>query len=572
MEEINTQKQDDSPAPSGSFIVNVEKIQRDSVTEDKIQPEEDFELQALFNKLNSTIDEAPFHETKCQKQKQDLSYKAEFIMTHFIKFYIYQLMFYIFGPFVYLFLLNKPALMFNLGFWSFRQDVVFQYIQWVGHIFCLLMYFYFKSLSSLEIGLLWFSLLTRSIIVAAKFSTLNEERVELYESTRLSKQIIYFDVVLFDWAIQSKKIKNLEIAKAAKRHDFDTQFFCFNFLVEPLKETQYALLDDKETQLNLPHEGAYGGINLISYFIDSYQSLNTRKNQLTVALLISFIVVITPKVLAYERYLQNPVEIFLNIVCGVFQILQFNCIFLYLLISLEDMKRKIFLLDQVYYLISTKRVRCNEFKLTPTIDINCPRTIEAWSMLRSIAFDYGASYHIRNQIYHTILILCCVASIIFSFQIILDYFQLDYYYLITLGIIFLIFLFFISLYLLSAAKINQFFEDFKTQIENLKFICQDVKRMRKQYFEENNSEPQNFVHKSFVNHLKAQHDNDNLIIYQRIDNLIDSLDNAQRHIEYDSRNYPLKLYGIRITYEILQNLVVGLFTLISFVVQQRFSS
>ncbi|CAD8151230.1 unnamed protein product [Paramecium octaurelia] len=407
MEEINTQKQEDSPAPSGK----------------KIQPEEDFELQALFYKLNSTIDETPFHETKCQKQKQDLSYKAEFIMTHFIKFYIYQLMFYIFGPFVYLFLVNKPALMFNLGFWSCRQDVVFQYIQWVGHIVCLLMYFYFKSLSSLEIGQLWFSLLTRSIIVAAKFSTLNEERVALYENTLLSKNIIYFDVVLFDWAIQSKKIKNLEIAKAAKRHGFDTQFFYFDFLVEPLKETQNALFDDKETQLNLPLRGLI---------------LNTRKNQVSVALLISFIVVITPKVLAYERYLQNPAEIFLNIICGVFQILQFNCIFLYLLISLEDMKRKIFLLDQVYYLISTKRVRCNEFKLTPTIDINCPRTIEAWSMLRSIAFDYGASYHIRNQIYHTILILCSVASIIFAFQIILDYFQLDYYYLITLGILKLI--------------------------------------------------------------------------------------------------------------------------------------
>ena len=96
----------------------------------------------------------------------------------------------------------------------------------------------------MEIGILWFSLLTRSIIVAAKFSTLNEERVELYERNRLSKKTIYFDVVLFDWSIQSKKIKYLEIAKAAKRHDFDTQFFYFDFLVEPMKETQKALLDD----------------------------------------------------------------------------------------------------------------------------------------------------------------------------------------------------------------------------------------------------------------------------------------------------------------------------------------
>ncbi|CAD8152795.1 unnamed protein product [Paramecium octaurelia] len=572
MEEINTQKIEDSPAPSRCYLWNNDKCQVGIPIDNQRQPEEDIELQIIFTKMNSTIDETPFHETKCQKQKQDLSYKAEFNMKHFAQYYTYQLLFYIFGPFTCLFFFNKPMLMYNLGFWSCRQDVVFHYLQWGGHIFSLVMYFYFELISSLEMGLLWFSLLTRSIIIAAKFSTLNEDRIQLYEQSRLSEKTIKFDTVLFDWAAQTKKLKYLEIARSAKRHDFDTQFFYFDFIVEPMQETQKALAQEQNIEIDEAKNGKYSGINLISYFIESFQQLNTRKYILMTSLLIGLIIVATPKAIYCYNHFYSPLEVFLNVVCGIFQTIQFNCIFMYLLIALDDMKRKIFLLDQVFYLISTKRVKCCEFKLAPTIDINCPRTIEAWSMLRSITFDYGASYHIRNQVYFTILILFCIVSIIFVLQIILDYFIIDYYYLITLGIIFCIYFIFVSCYLMSAAKINEYFEEFKTQIENLKFICQDVKRMKQYYFEDCLSEPQNFIHKSFVNHLKQQHGKDTLVIYQRIDCLIESLENAQKHIEYDCRNYPLRLYGIKISFEILQNFVVGLFTVISFVIQQRFSS
>jgi hypothetical protein len=93
------------------------------------------------------------------------------------------------------------------------------------------MYFYYELLQPLEIGLLWFSLILRSLIVGAKFATLNEERIELYENTKLSEKTIQFDTVLFDWLLQSKKIKLLEMARSARRHDFDLQFFFFHFIV-----------------------------------------------------------------------------------------------------------------------------------------------------------------------------------------------------------------------------------------------------------------------------------------------------------------------------------------------------
>ena len=72
-----------------------------------------------------------------------------------------------------------------------------------------------------------------------------------------------------------------------------------------------------------------------------------------------------------------------------------NCTFVYLNLEIYDMNRKVFLLDQAYYLITTKRTKCLENKLLPTINLINYKSLEAWSMLRSIVFDYGAVYHIR---------------------------------------------------------------------------------------------------------------------------------------------------------------------------------
>lgn len=76
------------------------------------------------------------------------------------------------------------------------------------------------------------------------------------------------------------------------------------------------------------------------------------------------------------------------------------------------MKRKLFLLEQCEYMISTKRTKCHENKLTPTINLHNPSTIESWSILKSIVFDYGGLYHMRNQFHYTMLFVFCLASIV----------------------------------------------------------------------------------------------------------------------------------------------------------------
>lgn len=113
-------------------------------------------------------------------------------------------------------------------------------------------------------------------------------------------------------------------------------------------------------------------------------------------------------------------------------------------------------------MMSTKRIKCVENKLLPTININNQRTIEAWSILRSIIFDYGASQHLRSQSFYSITFLGCIISIVVGIQMILGYFIIEFKLSITLGTIFFMLWGFVIMYLYRAAEINTFFNLYST--------------------------------------------------------------------------------------------------------------
>jgi ABC-type sulfate transport system permease subunit len=72
---------------------------------------------------------------------------------------------------------------------------------------------------------------------------------------------------------------------------------------------------------------------------------DSRKKIITLAAFISAIVVVVPKVMCYETYFEKGYQIIFNSISGIFQVIAFNCSFVYLLIALDDMKRKLFLLE-----------------------------------------------------------------------------------------------------------------------------------------------------------------------------------------------------------------------------------
>ena len=61
-----------------------------------------------------------------------------------------------------------------------------------------------------------------------------------------------------------------------------------------------------------------------------------------------------------------------------------------------------------------------------------------------------------------------------------------------------------------------------------------------------NQEPSNFIHKQLYKDLRFKDDIDG-----SIDKILGVLDDCQRHNEFDSRNYPFRLYGLKITFDSL---------------------
>lgn len=46
---------------------------------------------------------------------------------------------------------------------------------------------------------MWFALLIRSVVIAAKYATLSYERIKLYKAAVLSEEMFTFDLMMWDW-------------------------------------------------------------------------------------------------------------------------------------------------------------------------------------------------------------------------------------------------------------------------------------------------------------------------------------------------------------------------------------
>lgn len=125
---------------------------------------------------------------------------------------------------------------------------------------------------------------------------------------------------------------------------------------------------------------------------------------------------------------------------------------------------------------------------------------------------------------------------------------------------------FTAAYLYYGSALNNYFDVFETLLDDLKSIYLDIKRMREQYFE-NNIAPINEVHKIFVNILKDQVKTD--AVKEYIESLVAEIDDNIRHLNYDRRNNPFKLYGVVVTFNLLKSAGVGLSTVFSYALQQR---
>ncbi|CAD8140889.1 unnamed protein product [Paramecium octaurelia] len=551
------------------------------------------------------LDAAPLKEYNPQKQlskqitfdevnDEELQrYKAEWHWFVFFEFLFYHMLFYILlGPFVVLVLFKYPGIILlkNMRFCKHSSSFYMQTLLWCGSALGGLMYFIQDQsvITLTEIIFMWFAITTRSVVIAAKYATLSLARIRLYKTEELPDEMFNFDLMFQDWFEQSSKVLFLEQYRALRRHEQEYSLYKFDFLLDPNKKTadaikttnicfylEWAMKQQMKQTDPIIEQVYYNGFHVFGYLVNYYQKNNPTSLFYKYMIGMSIFYGISPTFIRLQHFMGNIpdwLDIIRLIVNFLTSMQAFFGSIIFLGIGIYDFRRKFFLLDQCLYMLSAKKVSYTTAKkLIPTINFNNPQTLQAWSIFRSLCFDYGQTYNLRVQGFYSLIFVANIVFIFLTLGLILDFIHIDMFQLILLGEMAIILIGFTLYYLYLGASLNEYFDSFETLLDDVKSIYQDILRMREQYFQ-NNIQPINDVHKIFVNIIRDQIGVDVDTVKEYIELIVEELENNQRQLGYDRRNNPFKLYGVVITYNLLKSAGVGLSTVFSYAIQQRFSN
>ncbi|CAD8076351.1 unnamed protein product [Paramecium primaurelia] len=563
-----------------SLVKSINQTNRRSLKISVVHPNDDAliniddEEKFLYEKRQWEITNQQVSLEKIQKEYME-RYKGEWNWDVFIEFFLYhQIFFTILGPFMVILFSVWPGmiLMKNMKFYGNSMAFYTQILLWCGSVLGGLGYFLWdESIITLtEILFLWYALTIRSVVIAAKYATFSKSVINLYKNVVLPDDVFQFDLMMNDWREQSPKILFLEPYRALQRYQFEISLFKMDFIVQPHQETKVAIdkVDIsyfKDIGITLDND-EYSGFKLFGYLVNHYQNQNSANTHLYISLFEAFILSTTPIWLRIGD-LFNSVEaldmfrIVLNLVSSF---IGFWGSIIFFHQAFYDFNRKFFLLEQLLLIIKVRPDQIEQLKLLPTINFNNITTWQAWSMMRAISFDYGQTYNFRTQGFYSLCFLGFIVLIFLTLLLILDFVHLDLFQLILLSELAIMIFGFTTYYLYQGAKLNTYLDQCEVALQDVKSIYQDLLRMKDIYFEQK-KEPQNYIHKKFKQLLQKETQ-----IEEIIKSIIQELDDNIRIIQYDSRNNPFKLYGIKITFNLLKSAAVGLSTIYSYSLQQRF--
>ncbi|CAD8048864.1 unnamed protein product [Paramecium primaurelia] len=515
-------------------------------------------------------------------------YQTEWHWKFFFEFLFYHIMFYnLFGPFMVIFFWKWPGmpLMINMRFLKHHAQFYFQLLLWLGSLAGGYWYLFDdKNIITLtEVVFTQFALLIRAVVIAAKYATLSEERIKLYKQEVLSEEIFTFDLMMWDWRLQTPKVLFLEQLRFLKRRELDPDFYKIDFLCQPHNKTVKQLLQvdvgfyrewleqQDESQIAPIIDNTFNCFFIFGYLVNSFQKTHSPNGFSKYVVVQSLILSLTPCLLRVQYFYEIDVGAIdiLRIIINVLTTFQaFFGSFVFLQIGLYDLQRKFYILDQCCYMLSIKEQNYSSGKkLLPSINFNNPITLQAWSMLRGMAFDYGRTYDFRIQGFYSLIFIGWIFLFLFGIGVLLDFIHIDFFQTTLLSEMLVILTGFIGYYLWHGAQLNEYYETFDILLEDVRNMYVDILRKKEQYFILN-LDITNAIHKKFVFLLKSQTKSLETIT-QYINLIIEEIDDAIRQLNYDEKHNPFKIYGIRITLNFLQSVVVAVFTVVGFAVQQR---
>ncbi|KAM3147709.1 hypothetical protein pb186bvf_000037 [Paramecium bursaria] len=508
-------------------------------------------------------------------------FRTSWSWLQFIEFYFYHILYYNFlGPFMIPFILIKPGLtlMRNMQFWGLSQQYFLQTFIWFGSMVVGLGYFIFENsiITLTEVLFLWYAVIIRTAVIASKYATFTPDKILLYKKLQLEDQILAFDLMLNDWREQSKKILFLEQYRSIKRKQFEVTQFKFDFIAPPHPKTVEGIRDVEieyyqDMNIVLENSQQFNGFQLFGYLVQQYKNTHDSNNAFKFATIEALIFSVTPTLIKLPQLIEDNITYVdaIRIIIGFFiSTFAFFGSYVFFHLGYYDFNRKFYLNDQCLYMIQSTNRKFTYPKAIPTMNFNNLCTLQAWSMIRSMSFDYGDTFNQRTQGFFSLVFLGFMFLIFIAFFLILDLVTLSLFQSILLGELGILIISFTIYYLYLAARLNSYFQCYEISLEELKSVYQDILRMTDAYFVQN-KEPINFIHKKFIQLLRIQSQGNLKEVEEIIDDVIYEIEDNLRLLEIDKKNNPFKLYGVPITYNLLKSAGVAISTLFSFALQQR---
>ncbi|KAL4467292.1 hypothetical protein ABPG72_016886 [Tetrahymena utriculariae] len=150
---------------------------------------------------------------------------------------------------------------------------------------------------------------------------------------------------------------------------------------------QHYSLPDRFLQCQFQQQESHNKVNMFSHSQDHLQYLHKK---------------IYPMING-----DIEVDIYSFICFTIIMLVETYCLFYIKKIAyilLNDLKRKEFLLIQLSYLISPKKIEAlNQFyrkKILPTLTMGCPISIRSWGKMRQVVMDYAKVFENRSNFFH----------------------------------------------------------------------------------------------------------------------------------------------------------------------------
>lgn len=322
--------------------------------------------------------------------------------------------------------------------------------------------------------------------------------------------------MLMSWWQQTPRVIALELKNTMKRLEIDDALFKLAFLVdinettlkamseivvnnEKFKNGGIELVSTNQT-LNLQkHLKYYDGKVILEFIIREYN----KTQELSVVALgsifaLTFFFVFSTAIyrsMVGQTLFGNSA---LEYICfGGNGFMIFFLVFittLFFVAGIRDMKRRLFILQQLGQMISPKKMQYyKNKKLLPTVNFLDQVTLHSWIDLRKLAIDYGKKYFYRHEIFMPVAFYLAITCLMVAFFMIVDKVPFsndddttqERKKMVAASVLMSIYFFVQFFWLLySASYINEEFTRHREILKLNKDLLQDILMFKEFYFAE----------------------------------------------------------------------------------------